>query len=52
MHMAHGKSVGASGDDSPDNCSTKCIRCHIGKEHAYGKSGVKPCPKKVLERAK
>jgi hypothetical protein len=41
------QSVGAGGDDTPANTETGCIECHIGIEHSYGKSGIKPVPAKV-----
>jgi 5-methylcytosine-specific restriction endonuclease McrA len=43
-HMAH---IGAKRrhGDSLDNVRTLCAECHQ-IEHAYGKSGVKPCPPK------
>jgi 5-methylcytosine-specific restriction endonuclease McrA len=43
-HMAH---IGAKRrhGDSLENVRTLCAECHI-KEHSYGKSGIKPCPKK------
>jgi 5-methylcytosine-specific restriction endonuclease McrA len=43
-HMAH---IGAKRrhGDSLDNVRTLCAECH-GLEHAYGPSGVKPCPPK------
>ena len=45
-HMAHIVSRARGGMDRLDNVVTKCGRCHIGIEHAYGPSGVKPCPPK------
>jgi 5-methylcytosine-specific restriction endonuclease McrA len=47
-HMSHIKSRGAGGSDCLENCVVKCRFCHLGKDHAYGPSGVKPCPKKVM----
>jgi 5-methylcytosine-specific restriction endonuclease McrA len=43
-HMAH---IGAKRrhGDSLENVRTLCAECHH-IEHSYGKSGVKPCPKK------
>jgi 5-methylcytosine-specific restriction endonuclease McrA len=43
-HMAH---IGAKRrhGDSLDNVRTLCAECHR-IEHAYGPSGVKPCPPK------
>jgi 5-methylcytosine-specific restriction endonuclease McrA len=53
MHCAHVKSKGASGEWTEDNMLTKCPFCHIQIEHAYGKSGVKPVPRKgnAMEQA-
>ena len=45
-HMAHIIGVGAGGSDVLSNVRCLCGGCHIGKEHAYGKSMTKPCPKK------
>lgn len=44
-HMAHIRNKRMWGDDI-SNVITKCARCHIGIEHSYGPSGVKPCPPK------
>jgi 5-methylcytosine-specific restriction endonuclease McrA len=46
-HMAHIVSRGRGGKDELSNVETKCAHCHIGIEHSYGPSGVKPVPKKV-----
>jgi len=46
-HMAHVVSRGRGGKDELSNVETKCAQCHIGIEHSYGPSGVKPVPKKV-----
>lgn len=46
-HLAHVVSRGRGGKDEASNCVTKCAACHIGIEHSYGSSGVKPVPKKV-----
>jgi 5-methylcytosine-specific restriction endonuclease McrA len=43
-HMAHIKAKRRNGD-SLDNVRTLCAECH-GLEHAYGPSGIKPCPPK------
>jgi len=45
-HLAHIVSRGRGGKDEASNLLTKCPDCHIGIEHSYGKSGVKPCPVK------
>lgn len=45
-HLAHIVSRARGGPDHPDNCVCKCSDCHIGIEHSYGPSGVKPVPKK------
>jgi len=45
-HMAHIISRGRRGPDVISNVVTKCAECHIGIEHSYGPSGVKPCPPK------
>jgi 5-methylcytosine-specific restriction endonuclease McrA len=45
-HMAHIVSRGRGGPDVIDNVVTKCGDCHIGIEHSYGPSGIKPCPRK------
>lgn len=45
-HLAHITSRGAGGHDTPENCLTKCADCHAIREHRYGKSGIKPVPKK------
>lgn len=45
-HLAHIVSRGRGGADTVENCTTKCGSCHIGIEHSYGPSGVKPCKKK------
>ena len=44
-HMAHIRNKRMWGD-SPENCTTKCAEHHLVNEHAYGPSGVKPCPAK------
>jgi 5-methylcytosine-specific restriction endonuclease McrA len=44
--MAHLVSRGRGGKDELSNVVTKCYDCHMVKEHSYGPSGVKPCPKK------
>jgi 5-methylcytosine-specific restriction endonuclease McrA len=46
-HMAYIVSRGRGGKDELPNVVTKCAGCHIGIEHSYGPSGVKPCPPKV-----
>jgi hypothetical protein len=46
-HMAHIISRGRGGKDELSNVVTKCAACHIGIEHSYGPSGVKPVPKKA-----
>lgn len=43
-HMAHIHAK-RRGGDSLENVRTLCGKCHR-LEHAYGKSGVKPCPAK------
>jgi 5-methylcytosine-specific restriction endonuclease McrA len=48
-HMAHVIGRGRGGPDVIDNVLTKCAECHIGIEHSYGPSGVKPCPTKPVE---
>jgi 5-methylcytosine-specific restriction endonuclease McrA len=45
-HMAHVVSKGRGGKDELSNVLTKCAKCHLVLEHAYGPSGVKPVPKK------
>lgn len=45
-HMAHIK-VKRMGGDNLENVRTLCGKCHR-IEHAYGPSGVKPCPKKEV----
>ena len=45
-HMAHIIGRGAGGNDSLENVKTMCKGCHIDKQHAYGPSMTKPCPKK------
>lgn len=47
MHLAHKIGRGVGGDDTPLNTEAACVVCHIGIEHSYGKSGIKPCPPKV-----
>jgi hypothetical protein len=44
-HMAHLRNKRMWGD-TLDNVVTKCEECHIQIEHAYGPSGIKPCPPK------
>jgi 5-methylcytosine-specific restriction endonuclease McrA len=51
MHAAHIKSRGAGGEDTLDNLVSKCLDCHIGKEHSYGPSGIKPVPRKPSPEA-
>lgn len=41
-HLAHVISRARGGDDSLENCVTKCEHCHMVKEHR----GNKPVPKK------
>lgn len=45
-HLAHVISRGRGGKDEASNCVCKCQNCHIGIEHSYGPSGVKPVPQK------
>jgi 5-methylcytosine-specific restriction endonuclease McrA len=45
-HMAHIRNKRMWGD-TLDNVVTKCAECHIQIEHAYGPSGVPPCPDKI-----
>jgi hypothetical protein len=49
--MAHLVSRGRGGKDELSNVVTKCYDCHMVKEHSYGPSGVKPCPKKEIYEA-
>jgi hypothetical protein len=44
--MAHVRGKRMWGDHL-SNVRTKCFRCHRIIEHVYGKSGEKPCPKKI-----
>ncbi len=48
-HLAHIISRGRGGPDTPENTCCKCSSCHIGIEHSYGPSGVKPVPKKPID---
>jgi len=47
-HMAHLVSRARGGKDEPGNCVAKCSTCHLVKEHQYGPSLEKPCPKKEV----
>jgi len=37
-HLAHIKSRGSGGDDTPENTRILCYRCHILREH-WGENG-------------
>jgi len=35
-HLAHIRSRGAGGEDTPENTRIKCFHCHIIQEHGKG----------------
>ena len=41
-HMSHIKSIGAGGEDTPENVKWECYRCHIGVHHGpqWSRKGV------------
>ena len=47
FHAAHIKGEGAGGAFTLENLQGACYLCHIEREHLWGKSGIKPCPKKA-----
>jgi nitrate/TMAO reductase-like tetraheme cytochrome c subunit len=49
MHHAHKQGRGANGPDTPENTEAACIFCHIGIEHSYGRTGMKPVRAKEIE---
>lgn len=48
-HLAHVIPRSRGGTWELSNLLTKCQKCHIGIEHSYGPSGVKPVPKKPID---
>lgn len=46
-HLAHIIGRGAGGPDTIENTRTKCIVCHIGKDHNAGGKPVPAKPKKA-----
>lgn len=48
-HLAHVIPRSRGGTWELSNLLTKCPECHIGIEHSYGPSGVKPVPKKPID---
>jgi 5-methylcytosine-specific restriction endonuclease McrA len=46
MELSHLKSRGACGDDTTENCVTRCKVCHSASHNAGGK----PCPTKTPTR--
>jgi 5-methylcytosine-specific restriction endonuclease McrA len=45
-HLAHIVPRSRGGSDTEENTRILCPAHHIGVEHAYGKTGIKPCKKK------
>lgn len=48
-HLAHIIPRSRGGEFTVENTITKCASCHIGIEHSYGPSGVKPVPAKPVD---